>query len=310
VLSTIAYIIAYAAVFLFLSGIVVKVVRYERKPLHLRWELYPVAHEGSRAKYGGSYLEEIDWVKKPRSKSMAGELGVMLPEIFCLKAIYESNRPMWVVTYPFHLGVYCTAAFLFVLFANAGIELIGLTAVGSWGMWTLLLNCLGLLGFSLSIIGALGLVFRRASDVNLRDYTSSAHFFNLGWFVAAMGLALGAWFMDGYSFESFRSFVYNLVTFNIREPVNLSVSASVILGAALAAYIPWTHMAHFFMKYYLYHDIRWGDEPMVGEEQNESKLREVLNYKPTWAADYVRADGRKTWVDVVMENPAREKPKE
>jgi hypothetical protein len=84
----------------------------------------------------------------------------------------------------------------------------------------------------------------------------------------------------------------------------------VILGAALAAYIPWTHMAHFFMKYYLYHDIRWGDEPMVGEERNEAKLREVLNYKPTWAADYVRADGRKTWVDVVMENPAREQPKE
>ena len=40
----------------------VKVMKVARMPLHLRWELYPVAHEKGY-KYGGSYFEEpfIRW---------------------------------------------------------------------------------------------------------------------------------------------------------------------------------------------------------------------------------------------------------
>jgi nitrate reductase gamma subunit len=310
VLSITVYICACASAALFLMGLAAKIVHYKKNPMHLRWELYPVAHEGSKAAYGGSYLEEVGWAKKPRHKSLLGELRVMIPEIFCLKAVHESNRSLWKFTFPFHMGIYCTAGFIFVLFAGALIQAAGFGAVLSTTIGTLLLDCLGLAGFSLSIIGALGLIFRRAADADLRDFTSRAHFFNLGWFVVVMGLALWAWFADGRSFAGFRDLALNLVHFRFGRPVQPALIAPAILGAALAAYIPWTHMAHFFMKYFLYHDIRWGDEPMVGEERAEAELREVLNYRPTWAGGHVHADGKKTWADVAMENPAREKEKE
>jgi nitrate reductase gamma subunit len=310
VLSTAAYICACGSAALFLLGIVVRVVRYRRNPIHLRWELYPVAHEGKKSEYGGSYLEETDWVKKPRHKSLMGEMRVMVPEIFFLKAVHESNRSLWIFSLPFHLGLYFTVGFLALLLLNAFASAAGFAPAPPAGVWVSLESGLGLCGFILSIVGALGLIFRRAIDDNLRNYTSFAHFLNLGWFVAAAGLALRAWFLDGHSFAGFRDFVTSLVSFDFREPVHSHIVAPAILGAVLVAYIPWTHMAHFFMKYFLYHDIRWGDDPMVGSKSAEAKLQEALNYRPTWAAEHVHADGRKTWEDVAVLNPAREKSKE
>ena len=43
-------------------------------PMHVRWELYPVAHEKGRASYGGSYFEEVDWWTKPREVDKLGEV--------------------------------------------------------------------------------------------------------------------------------------------------------------------------------------------------------------------------------------------
>ncbi len=305
--TIIAYLCVYASAILFITGMLVKVARYMKHPMHLRWELYPVAHERNKAEYGGSYLEETDWVKKPRCKSRMGELRVMIPEIFFLKAVHESNRSLWSASYPFHLGLYITAAFIAALFASAGMEVAGFPTAVSGKAWTFLLNCLGLCGFILVITGGLGLICRRIADDDLRDSTSSAHYVRVGWFVTASGSALGAWFMDGYSFGGFRGFTVSLVQFNIGQRLNPHIVAPVILGAALVALIPWTHMAHFFMKYFLYHDIRWGDAPMTGSRSAEANLQEVLNYRPTWAADHVQANGQKTWADLAAHNPAREK---
>jgi nitrate reductase gamma subunit len=309
VLPAAIYICAYLSVFLFLLGLALKIARYKRNPMHLRWELYPVAHEAEKGGYGGSYLEETDWAKKPRRKSLIGELRVMLPEIFFLKAVYASNRSLWCASLPFHLGLYCTAVFLIALFKGAIAEAAGFTALFSGGTWFLFLNCLGLCGFSLSIIGALALICRRAADDHLREYTSFGHYFNLGLFALVIGTALRAWFASGHSFSGFHGFAVALVRFNLGQQIPPPVIAPVIMGAALFAYIPWTHMAHFFMKYYIYHDIRWGDEPVADKEAG-ALLGEVLNYKPTWAAGHVRADGKSSWADLAKDNPAREQPKE
>jgi nitrate reductase gamma subunit len=305
-----AYIGVYISIFLFLLGLVVKVARYKRNPMHLRWELYPVAHEAEKAEYGGSYLEATDWVEKPRYKSLMGELRVMLPEIFFLKAVYESNRSLWSVSLPFHLGLYCVAVFAAALFGGAIAEAAGFTALFPGKEWFFFLDGIGLCGFTLSIMGALGLIYRRATADNLRDYTPFGHYFNLGLFVTVMGTALRAWFIGGHSFAGFHAFAVALATCNLGQPIHPSVVVPAIMGAVLGAYIPWTHMAHFFMKYYLYHDIRWGDKPMAGDKKDEVMLREVLNYKPTWAAGHVGADGKRTWADLAKHNPTRQQKKE
>jgi nitrate reductase gamma subunit len=304
VISTAGYLFAYLCAALFMLGILVKVTRYKRNPLHLRWELYPVAHEGRKAKYGGSYLEEVDWMKKPRHKSLIGELQVMVPEIFFLKAVHESNRRLWSVTFPFHLGVYCTAGFMILLFGSAAAVAAGFPGLPERAL-TALLNILGVCGVVLSMAGAVGLICRRAADGNLRNYTSRAHYFNLGFFLMVMGLTLLAWFKSGLSFAGFQVFAAALTSFHIRQGVSLWIILPAVSGSALFAYIPWTHMAHFFMKYYLYHDIRWGDEPMSGAKGAEARLQRVLNYRPTWSAAHIQGDGQKTWAQLAMQNPTR-----
>ena len=65
-MELIPYVVAYVALGIFAVAVVARFLMWSRMPMHVRWELYPVAHEGSRAHYGGSYLEDVGWWNKPR----------------------------------------------------------------------------------------------------------------------------------------------------------------------------------------------------------------------------------------------------
>ena len=64
------------------------------------------------------------------------------------------------------------------------------------------------------------------------------------------------------------------------------------------AYIPLTHMSHFFTKWFTYHHIRWSDEPNLPGGKIERQVTEALQYPVSWAAPHIRGDGKKNWVDV------------
>jgi hypothetical protein len=77
-MSEFAYVLTYLGLAVFVLAVARRIVAYKRNPMHLRWELYPVAHEGGgRASYGGGYLEELEWWNKPRETSRLRELSVM-----------------------------------------------------------------------------------------------------------------------------------------------------------------------------------------------------------------------------------------
>jgi hypothetical protein len=50
-----------------------------------------------------------------------------------------------------------------------------------------------------------------------------------------------------------------------------------------------------FMKYFMYHSVRWEDEPNLKGSRVEAAILQNLGFKPTWAASHVGADGQKTW---------------
>ena len=57
--------LAYAALIACVAIIAMKFIGYLKHPQHLRWEIYPVAHEeADRVKYGGSYLKRATGVRK------------------------------------------------------------------------------------------------------------------------------------------------------------------------------------------------------------------------------------------------------
>ena len=81
-MTALFYLLGYLAFIGFIS-LAIRRLRTFRKatPLHVRWELYPVPHEGDKAKHGGSYMEEVDWWKKKRHLSHLEDIKGILEEV-------------------------------------------------------------------------------------------------------------------------------------------------------------------------------------------------------------------------------------
>ncbi len=311
-MTTLVYVIAYIGIVFFLVAVVARFVFWSRMPMHVRWELYPVAHEGGgRAAYGGSYLEETDWWKKPRQVSLLGELKVMVPEILFLVALREHNPKLWTRSFPFHIGLYLVAAATILMMAGGVIGALMPVAIAGpvARVLAILVPLFGAAGLVLGLIGAIGLYQRRMSS-DMRDYTAPADFFNLIFFVVAFGMALLTFLLVDRDFSLVSGFVANLVTFNM-APLGsgtgiLLLSLSVVLLSLLVAYIPTTHMSHFVGKYFAYHAIRWRDEPNLPGGDQEAAIHELLQKPVSWSAPHIKGDGKKTWLDVATEDQTTE----
>lgn len=311
-MTTLAYIIAYIGIVFFLIAVVARFVMWSKMPMHLRWELYPVAHEGGgRAAYGGSYLEESDWWQKPRQVSLLGELKVMVPEILFLVALREHNRKLWTRSFPFHFGLYLVAAatVLMILGGVVGALAPAVIATPVARVLSLAVPLFGAAGLVLGILGAVGLYLRRMGR-ELRDYTAAADFFNLIFFVVVFGVALATFLLVDRDFALVSSFVANLVSFKL-VPLAAGGSAallpliSAVLLSLLVAYIPTTHMSHFVGKYFAYHSIRWKDEPNLRGGEQEKTIEKLLNQPISWGAPHIKGDGKKTWLDAAAEDKAK-----
>lgn len=301
-------VIAYACAAAFLAAVVFRFVKISRMPMHLRWELYPVAHEKGKAHYGGSYLEESDWWTKSRGSSKLGELKVMIPEILLLAGVWEHNRSQWFRSFPFHFGVYMLAGLVGLLLLGGIATAAGVSVTPDGGfVWSAVYHLtyvVGFVGLGLCLIGSLALLARRMFDVDYAEYTKRGDYFNLAFFVVTVVVALGAHAVGDTDFSVLRGYVTQLVTFdfagaNAGGTSLMSLTGlEIVLGCLLFAYIPLTHMSHFFTKWFMYHDIRWSDEPNFKGSKIEKKIQEALAYPVSWSAPHIRGDGKKNWVDV------------
>jgi len=306
-MSLFVYLITYAGIVIFCAAVLKRIISYINNPMHVRWELYPVPHEGGgKAEYGGSYLEEVEWWKKPRETSKINELKVMAAEIFGLKAVHEYNRSLWFVTYPFHLGLYFTVMFLIFLFIGSIAGLMGMEALPVMAI----VKFTGPLGFILTICGAAGLLYKRLTDEKLKIYSSFEHYFNLILFIVTMGVAVLTWLFVDPDFVMAKTFIAGLISFKLTGISNPLFLIQILLIVATITYIPFTHMSHFFMKYFLYHDIRWDDKPNIDSPETNAKINVVLNYPVTWSAKHIAGHGKNTWAEVATFNPEAQPEKE
>ena len=308
-MTTLFYLIAYAAVAGFCALAFLKVRSYlNASPLHVRWELYQVPHEGKKAAYGGSFMEDKEWWNKPHHVDHMGDIKALLVEVLFLHATFEHNIKLWLRTYPFHFGLYMLMGGIFVVLFTALLQLCGVSNANGFviflGNVINVISAIGLLGI---IGGGIGLIHRRVTDPGLNKYTTPEHYFNLGVFIAYALVGLGAWATQPSFFELSRAFMVNLITFNFAPMASSAFALHLLLGFFLMIWIPLTHMGHIVMKYFMYHDIRWGDTPTNYSPENQKKIGEVLQYPVSWAAPHIADGGRKTWVQVATTNPAAPK---
>ncbi len=307
--TVLLHLVTYAAIIAFLLAVVIRFIRINSMPMHLRWELYPVAHEpGAKARYGGSHLEEIDWWTKPKESSRINEMRYMIPEMLFLVALFEHNRKLWLRSFPFHFGLYLLSGTIGFIFFGAILELAGIPVTNGEnasiiGMGVFYLTqIIGVIGMTLAAFGSIGLLHIRLTDPDLSDYTSANAIFNLVFFIVVLMIAWITFILIDPTYQLTRAYIQSLVTFNFAAPVESALlGIEILLSVLLIAYIPMTHMSHFFLKWFTYHKIRWDDEGYTPGSKLEKKIFQQVQYPVTWSAPHLKADGKKNWLDIATE---------
>jgi nitrate reductase gamma subunit len=311
-MNILLYVVIYAAILIFFIACVFRILQYSRTPIHLRWELYPVPHEEPiRAKHGGSYFETADWWTQPTHNNLWGELKVLLPEVLFLKGLWEFNRKLWFRSFPFHFGLYLLIMTVALLALGGLLSIFAPVLMAEpFGIGLqLLYEITGIFGLLLSMLGALGLLMRRLTDPQLKIYTTRGDIFNLLFFIVAFGVFSAGCLSRSDSASNMLSFAKGLLTYDTSLEIPGLFALGLLLIGVLVAYIPMTHMSHFIAKYFTYHSVRWDDSVNRRGGSIEAQLAKCLAYRPTWAAPHIRADGKKTWAEVVSINPSQDDKK-
>jgi nitrate reductase gamma subunit len=280
---------SWLSVSVFVMCCVWRALKYARAPVHLRWDLYPVAHEPGRD-HGGSYLEKKDWWDHPRKKSHWGEISAMAGEILLLKGVWENNRKLWWGSLPFHWGLYV------LVLTTLGLVIVGLGVAP--GPLLTLLAWLGLVGGTLTSVGALVLLAIRYTDGMFRPYTTTLDRLNLLLLVVLGGLSAAVAVMPA-GMSKAGAAVGQILRLRAPELTPL-LGIQMAVSALFLFYMPFTRMVHFFSKYFTYHQVRWDDRPVKAGSRLDRQLNEARNFGVAWSARHV---GSGTWVDVVTTIP-------
>ncbi len=299
-------IFTYATIIVFVAAVIARFLRIASAPVHLRWELYPVPHEKGRAHYGGSRLEEVDWWEKKQEKDHLGELKVMIPEILLLKGVWDHNKALWIGSFPFHFGLYLLAANIPLLIIAAILGMGG-TVVNaeSTGLAIVIYYLILLFSFIGSIVGILGsirLFFHRMTDDALSTFSNPSHYFNI-LLICAMFVSLLVGMLGQNFIGEITGYYSSVITFSALPDMSAATVWHIGITLAFIIYLPFTHMTHFFTKYFTYHKVRWEDEPNKNGSPLQSKIGESLSQPVTWAAPHIGADGKKNWIAIVSETP-------
>jgi nitrate reductase gamma subunit len=265
-----------ALLFIVLSGY--KAYLYARMPLHGRMELYPVPAEKGRHQYGGSYMEEPEWWRKPRETSKASELIEMLKEMLFIKKLFQHQRSLWWISYAFHLGIYFMIAWTLLLLAGALTDLAGISVSAHASLWTGLLYYLtiftGTIGFIITTAGAALLLLRRIFDPILKKYTTPQEYFNLLLLLAVLVSGIIVWSPD-LTFEAARQVTAGVLLLDVNA--NTALTIHLLLLAVMFIYIPLSKMGHYVGKYFSFHKILWENEPNIPGSLMETKVKNSLS---------------------------------
>lgn len=304
------YLFTYFSLIIFIVLVVSKLIKYSSAPVHVRWELYPVAHESKKNKYGGSYYEEPEWWKSKNKKSHIAELWAMLEEIIFLKGVFVHNRKLWYFSFPFHLGLYLITATLFLIVLSVLLDLSNIFVLNSVTniigiLLNSMINIFGYGGLILTCLGCIGLIFQRVTDKKFKFYNAPMDFVNL-YFILILGIVVFITLINSNSgFIASKIFVKNLITLNFVAINDVSFIIHIVLLSLFFLYFPITRMMHLFAKYFTYHKVRWEDEPNVKGGKLEKKIKEALNFGVSWSAPHIQTG--KTWAEVATTHPKEKK---
>jgi len=258
----------------------VRIARYARAPLHLRWELYR----------GSSVYEQTDWWKESSGR-FSEKLKEAILDILFLREFYHRNRSFWYFLFLFHTGIYLL--FLWHLWLFIAAVTLPAGSAGSGG------PVFGHVATGLSLIGGSGILIKRMVDGELNLYYPRFHY--LKWVMILLVLLAGflavVFHFDSNMPELLR-YVQVQVTFQDMEhklhPA-LAPASHVFLVSFWLLYLPFSHILRLFFRYYQH--LRWDDVPNRKGSVIERKVQEYLTRPVHWSAPHIPAGQR--WEEVM-----------
>lgn len=288
-------ILLYISSIFFIGSCIFKVIKYSKMPVHIRWELYPMAydlkHESVRF-----YSEELNWREKNLRRIFI-ELKYILREGLFFQKCFYNNRGLWYYTYPFHIGLFLLIIWILLLVVGAlaipsGVLYMESTSITIKIIGYLILSA-GILGFSLGIFGCIGLLIKRSTDATLKPYTAPVDYFNLSFILAVLLSAFLSYVLFDRTFDSARYLMRNVIILSQVISVNPFQLISLLLFSLFLIYSPFTKLMHGIAKYFMYHKVAWDDEPKSRGSALERKLKTQLAQPVTWMATHIEKD--KKW---------------
>ncbi|WP_353683581.1 hypothetical protein V4D30_06800 [Thermodesulfovibrio sp. 3907-1M] len=296
-MGNLLFIIALASPVIMILGIAIKFYRISKMPLNLRWEIYPLPHEAEeKRKYGGSYMEEVDWQDKKPERYFMGEIIEPLKEIFYLHRVKKFNPyGIWIWSLALHWGIW-------LLFLWMGILLIN--GVFNWEIASKL-DFVAYLSYILGILGILGLIIKRVSTHDLKIYTSGIDYFNLLFLLILFTSGLFAIMKDNGT-DQFLAYLNGVLNGGVpvHELSTITIVHFVIFELFLI-YIPVSRFFHGPVKYSTFHSILWNDMYQIKSSTEEKKISEQLNYKVEWSGPHILS--HQTWLENAQNTNLHEK---
>ncbi len=287
------HILSFSAIFIFLVITAYRILDIIRLPVHLRWELAPIPHEKGKYHYGGSYLEEYEWWRRPRRRSHIASITYMLQEILLMRGIWKNNRSLWPFSLLLHAGIYLFIITLLLYIIDAIFIITGVPT-RILNVFQNITSVVALAGYLAGSLGAVSLILKRRLDSNYRPFTTLSMYFRLTFLGAVFISGIWAWAASPAFASETSEFVKNLITLNNGITAAPALAAHIIISLLFIVYLPFTDMLHFITKYFTHHAVRWNDEPL--DEKMNKKLERLVNEPVSWAAPH--AGSGKSWAEI------------
>jgi nitrate reductase gamma subunit len=296
------YVFIFSILFVFLVLLVYRILAIIRMPVHLRWELAPIPYKKEKKESGSSYPEKYVTSDKKHPKSLVSIIVFMAEEIFLFKGVWRNNRTLWPFSIAMHYGIYLVILSMVLHFVNAML-IIAAAPVNVLDVLRAITSVIALVGYIVGTLGAVGLILKRILDAGLRDFGSFNVYFRLAFLAAIFISGVFAWFYAGDFALTMSVFTRDLFALNSVITANASLAVHLIISFLFVLYLPFTDMVHFITKYFLYHAVRWNDEPI--NKKMAAGLNELKTQTSTWSAAYTSPG--KTWSQIATEKQTDEK---
>jgi nitrate reductase gamma subunit len=222
----------------------------------------------------------------------------MAGEILLFKEYYCRNRSLWYFTYSLHLGLYLGILWLVLITCGAiliaaHVEVSAESASSLGYGIQLATMASGVLAFLLGAFGAIGLLAKRLTNEDLRLYSAPADYFNLLLLAVLFLSGLAAWYWADPTFSGIRHYVAHFLGLDPGRQMHPLLVLFWTVLCLFVLYMPFTPMMHFIGKYFMYHRVRWDDEPNVRGGNIEKRVQEMLAQQISWSGGHIKPGS--TW---------------